>query len=116
LKSGVSVPHVLHHLPPRQIEKISRLATVVEIDTAASRVLPSAILSSTHGGAVVSLNSHAGGLLFHDVHYRISIEPDVRTPVPRVMRGAVYIEGDSLKTLMIMPQRMARAIVRELGF
>ena len=89
---------------------------VVEIDTAASRVLPSAILSSTHGGAVASLNSQAGEMLFHDVHYRIRIEPDVKTPVPRVLRGTVYIEGDSLKALMVMPQRMARAIVRELGF
>ncbi len=89
---------------------------VVEIDTAAARVLPSAILSSSHGGVVATLNSREGELLFRDVHYRIRIQPDVETPVPRALRGTVYIEGDSLKALMVMPQRMARAIVRELGF
>jgi len=97
------------NLPPVQ-------GSVVEIDTAAARVLPSAILSSSHGGAVATLNSREGELLFRDVHYRVRIEPDVRTPVPRALRGTVYIEGDSLKALMVMPQRMARAIVRELGF
>ena len=97
------------NLPPVQ-------GKVVEIDTAAARVLPSAMLSSTHGGAVASLNSHAGELLFHDVHYRVRIDPDVKTSVPRVMRGTVYIEGDSLKALMVLPQRMARAVIRELGF
>lgn len=89
---------------------------IVEIDTAAARALPSAILSSAHGGIVPTLNSHEGEPLFRDVHYRIRIEPDLKTPVPRVLRGTVYIEGDSLKALMVMPQRMARAVVRELGF
>jgi hypothetical protein len=88
----------------------------VEIDTAAAHALPSAILSSSHGGAVDTLNSREGELLFREVHYRIRIQPDVKISVPRVLRGSVYIEGDSLKALMVMPQRMARAVVRELGF
>jgi multidrug resistance efflux pump len=90
--------------------------SVVEIDTAAAHALPSAILSSLHGGTVATLNSREGEPLFREVHYRIRIQPDVKTSVPRVLRGSVYIEGDSLKALMVMPQRMARAVIRELGF
>lgn len=90
--------------------------SVVEIDTAAAHALPSAILSSSHGGTVATLNSREGEPLFREVHYRIRIQPDVKTSVPRVLRGSVYIEGDSLKALMVMPQRMARAVIRELGF
>ena len=101
---------------PEDLNLLPVQGRVVEIDTAAARVLPSAILSASHGGTVATLSSRAGELLFHDVHYRVRIEPDVKTPVPRVLRGTVYIEGDSLKALMVMPQRMARAVVRELGF
>ena len=97
------------NLPPVQ-------GRIVEIDTAAARALPSAMLSSAHGGIVPTLNSREGEPLFRDVHYRIRIEPDLKTPVPRVLLGTVYIEGDSLKALMVMPHRMARAVVRELGF
>ena len=114
----------VHHLPlgaraifyPDDLNLLPVRGKVVEIDTAAARTLPSAILSSEHGGAVPTTHSPAGELLFHEVRYRVRIEPDDQTAVPRVLRGTVYIEGDSLKALMVMPQRIARAIVRELGF
>lgn len=97
------------NLPPVQ-------GRVVDIDTAATHTLPSAMLASTHGGPVAAVRAPSGELQFHDVRYRVRIQPDAQTPVPRVLRGTVYIEGDSVKALMVLPQRMARAIVRELGF
>jgi putative peptide zinc metalloprotease protein len=114
----------VHHLPlgarasfyPDDLNLPPVQGRVVEIDTVAARTLPSAILSAAHGGSVATVNSPAGELLFHEVRYRVRIEPDQQTPVPRVLRGTVYIEGDSLKALTVMPQRIARAIVRELGF
>lgn len=89
---------------------------VTSIDTAALRAVPSAMLSSTHGGPLATDASHGGELLLHESRYRIVIEPDEPTPVPRVLRGAVYIDGDSLGTLMMFPQRMLSALVREFGF
>lgn len=88
---------------------------VASIDTTALRAAPSAMLASTHGGPLATDASPGGELLLRESRYRVVIEPDQPTAAPRALRGAVYIDGDSLGVLLMFPQRMLSALVREFG-
>jgi hypothetical protein len=77
---------------------------------------PSVLLASKHGGPIPTDSGPSGEKLLHDARYRIEIEPDEITQISRVMRGTVFIEGDSFGTLLLFQQRMLKAFVREFGF
>lgn len=89
---------------------------VTAIDTAAIRTVPSALLASKHGGPLPVDSGANGEELLRESRYRIEIEPDEITQISRVSRGSVFIEGDSLGTLLLFQQRMLKSFVREFGF
>jgi len=89
---------------------------VTAIDTATIRTVPSTLLASKHGGPLPVDSGANGEELLRETRYRIEIEPDEITQIPRVTRGSVFVEGDSLGTLLLFQQRMLRSFVREFGF
>jgi putative peptide zinc metalloprotease protein len=91
-------------------------AKVVEVDTAATRSLPSPVLASVFGGALPTSRTESGELILHDARYRVRLKPDLPVVASQVQSGTVSIEGDGLSALVQIPSRITSALIREFGF
>lgn len=88
---------------------------VVELDTNSLRTLPSPLLSSVYQGAIASVRGPSGELTTSEARYKVRIEPEEPTALPRVLRGSVYIEGNALSAITALPARIISNLKRELG-
>ena len=88
---------------------------VTEVENNAIRSLPSALLASVYNGPIQAVRGPGGELIASQGHYRVLIEPDRPTVIPRVLRGSVYIEGSMLWAITALPTRLFSAMMREFG-
>jgi len=88
---------------------------VVEVDGNAIRSIPSPLLASVYNGPIPSVRGAGGELTPTEGRYRVVIEPDEPTMIPRVLRGSVYIDGNVLSAITALPARIISALMRELG-
>lgn len=88
---------------------------VAEVDNNGIRSLPSAMLASVFNGPIPAVRGPRGELTANEARYRVLIEPDVPTSIPRVLRGSVHIEGNVLWAITALPARVISAVMREFG-
>lgn len=89
--------------------------TITDVDINAVRTLPSALLASVYQGPIQSVRGPRGELTTSEARYRVRIEPNEPVSLPRVLRGSVYFEGNTLSLLRNLAARLMSTMMRNFG-
>lgn len=89
-------------------------ATVIGIDSTASRALPEAMLSSVHGGPIAARAGQQGESVANEALYRVTLQLD-RGAATSMAPVAAHIAGERSSMLWDAGRKMAGVLVRESG-
>ena len=96
-------------------------ATVLEVDTAKTSVLPHAMLDAQTGGPIVTLNAspadgQSGARVPRDALYRVRVQLDTAPPLRHMAVSRVVIQGHQRAYFATLFERVAAVFMRESGF
>ena len=89
-------------------------ATVVGIDSTASRALPEAMLSSVHGGPIAARESRQGESVANEALYRVTLQLE-HGGAASMAPVAAHIDGERSSVLWRGARKVAGVLVRESG-
>ncbi|OBV38942.1 HlyD family efflux transporter periplasmic adaptor subunit [Janthinobacterium psychrotolerans] len=98
----------------RRNDGVAMDATVIGIDSTASRALPEAMLSSLHGGPIAARAGRQGESLANEAVYRVTLRLDLGG-VDSMAPVAAHIDGDRSSILWRAARKAAGVLVRESG-
>ncbi|MGK5077312.1 HlyD family efflux transporter periplasmic adaptor subunit [Janthinobacterium sp. HLX7-2] len=100
-------------LLPRRHDAAAMAATVVRVDSTASRLLPEPMLSSLHGGPIAARGGAHGESLANEALYRVTLQLDggVASMAPVV----AHIDGERSSMLWNGARKVAGVLIRESG-
>ncbi|KAB8041691.1 HlyD family efflux transporter periplasmic adaptor subunit [Janthinobacterium aquaticum] len=107
-------PGALARLIERRHDGKAMEATVIGIDSTASRALPESMLSSVHGGPIAARAGRQGESLANEALYRVTLRLD-QGGTGSMAPVVAHIEGERSSMLWSAGRKAAGVLVRESG-